>query len=231
MLGHILATYSRLLRPQVGDNFADRTLQEAMDNAREGYQRNPYSATTCSCYVAFLGWEGPEDELDVKSALEIQEEAVRINPSNAFAHSMLAQIYQVVGRRSEALDQIRLAKRLSPRDVNFSHFLSLEAFIHLSMGNWVSAMNLAQSAITLRPLNFYAHVTRIMSLYARDDLEGANAAARELLDVVPDFSAAMFWNVPLPDSLAPIASRLIESRQVTRVQAAVSAVLEELNSS
>ena len=139
-----------------------------------------------------------------------------------------AQVYQVLGRYEEALDEIWLAKRLSPRDVDFSYFLSVEALILMSMGDWEPAVNVAQNAITLSPLNHNGHVTRIMSLYARGDREEVTRAVRDMLNAVPHFSTELVWNVPLPDSLMPSVAPLQESQAITHYPQAVAAVLKDL---
>jgi len=228
MLGHILNTYSGLLRSEVSSEFAAQALKEGINAAREGYQRNPYSATTCSCYVAFLAWIGPVEERNIELALSIQEEAVRVNPANAFVHKTLAQLYVIVERYDEALFEIQLAKRLSPRDGNLTHFMFVEAFIHMSTGNWEPAVTLAQNAVTLSPLNYDAHTTRMVALYALGERENAIVAMREMLGFVPNFSENNVWDVPLPDSLAPIVAPLSESRIISRYQQAVMSIINDM---
>ena len=64
---------------------------------------------------------------DVERALLLQEEALKQNPSSAIVHSQMAQTLQVAGHSERALEEIRIAKRLSPEDMAMTWFLYVEA--------------------------------------------------------------------------------------------------------
>jgi adenylate cyclase len=228
LLGHLNASYALALRAEVTDEFANRKMDEAIEYARRGRELSPFSASACSCYVALLAWVGREDALDPDGAVRIQEDAVRENPSSAISRAVLAKVYQILGRYEEGLEEIGIAKRLSPRDVDLSFFITVEAAINLALGEWESASASAHTAIQLVPLNYDAHAIRILSLYVLGEREQAVSAMETMVDSVPDFRVDSLWNDPLPTSLIPGVSPLVTSLEDTRYRQAVAAILGDL---
>jgi TolB-like protein len=228
LLGHVSTTYARSLRGQVGDDIADEALQDGFEYTRRGRELSPFSATTCSCYVWFLSGGGAAEYLDLDAALEIQEDAVRLNPANAIARAVLGFVYLVHGRYDEALLEAQVAKRLSPRDVALSYFFYVEAAAELGLGNWESAVDLARSAIRLTPLNFDGHAVRIAALYALGDAAAAASAAELLEESIPDFTVQMITDGPMPASLVPSVSPLLNMHEKPRYRQVVAAILEDL---
>ena len=228
LLGHINSAYSQSLRGEVSDEIADQAMRDAIEYARQGRVLSPFSATACSCYVALLAWAGLPEFLDLQTAVEIQETAVELNPANAIAHAVLGKVYQSLGRYDEALREVGLAKRLSPRDVDLSFFLTVEAATQLGLGSWEAAATVAQSATLLLPLNFDAHALRIAALYAMSDIDGATTALRSMENSIPIFSVDMLWNDPLPAPLLRSVSGLMNEQNTPTFREAVAAILEEL---
>jgi len=228
LLGHINSLYSVSLRGQVGDEIADQTMRDAIEYTRRGRELSPFSATACSCYVSLLAWAGLPELLDLETAVEIQQDAVRLNPANAIAHVVLGKVYQMLGRYEEALLEVQIAKRLSPRDVDLSWFLTVQAAIHLGLGDLESAADVAQSAALLTPMNLDAHAIRIAALYALADSDAATSAVDFMRQSIPDFSVNMLWNDPLPESLMPSVSSLVRLQDNPGFRQAVEAILEDL---
>ncbi len=226
LLAHITFAYVTALRSTVGEEVSEKALQEAIGYARRGRELSPFSATTCSCYVYLMAWAG-----NTEAGLDIQEDAVRLNPANSQAHLVLARLYQVNRRYDEALSEVQLAKRLSPRDADLSHYLSTEAAIYLGLGNLESATRVATSAIELTPLNRDAQVIRIVSLYALGRRAEATSAVADMHRYIPNLSMEMLWDEPLPDSLLPSVSSLLESHGNTTYRQAVAAILSDLGRS
>jgi TolB-like protein len=223
LLGHISFAYVTALRPTVSEEASEKALQEAIGYARRGRELSPFSATTCSCYVYLLAWTG-----NPEMGLGIQEDAVRLNPANAQGHLVLAKLYQILRRYDEALSEIQLAKRLSPRDSDLSHYLSTEAAIYLGLGDLESATKFATSAIELIPLNHDAQIMRIVSLYALGNREKAASAVADMLRYIPKLSMEMLWDEPVPDSLLASVSSLLESYGDTTYRQAAAAILADL---
>ena len=228
LLGHISSAYAHSLRGQVGDDIADKALQDAFEYTRRGRELSPFSATTCSCYVWFLAASGVPEFLDLDAAVDIQEDAVRLNPANAVARATLGLVYQIRGQNDEALQEIQIAKRLSPRDDALSYFLYVEAAAHLGLGNWESSADVAQSAVMLTSLNYEGHAVRIVALYAGGDSDGATSALNLMHESIPDFTVKMISDGPMPDSLVTSVSPLLAIDENTTYRQAVSAILADL---
>jgi len=151
-----------------------------------------------------------------------------LNPANAQGRAVLAKLYQIVRRYDEALTEIQIAKRLSPRDTDLSHYLSIEAATYLGLGDLESATNVATRAIELTPLNHDAQVTRIVSLYALGSRSKAVSAVDDMIEYIPNLSLDMLWDEPLPDALVASVSPLLELYENTTYRQAVAAVLTDL---
>lgn len=228
LLGHTNAAYGVWQSAQVSDDIFEKIIRDAFEYVRRGRELSPFSATTCSCYAYFLAGGGLPEMRDLAAALEIQEDAVRMNPANALARAVLGKVYQVLGRYDEALLETRIAKRLSPKDVDLSYFLTVEAAAHLGLGDWESAADVAKSAILLTPLNFSGHAIRIAALYAPGDTDGAASALEFMENSVPNFSVKMLFDAPLSESLAASISPRLNLQDEPRYRQAMAAILEDL---
>ena len=230
LYGHINAVYAFSLAAQVGDDAAEKAMHTAYEYARRGRELSPFSATTCSCYVTFLvGWGLPE-MVDLRAGLEIQENAVRLNPANSFARAVLSMVYLALGRHEEGVAEAQVAKRLSPKDLDLSFFLYVESANQLGLGEWRSAANSAHDAVLLTPFNYDAHAVRIAALHALGDTDGLIVAVAQLKQDVPDFDAGILFDAPLPASLQPKVNHLLAEEESPRFKHAVAAILEETGS-
>lgn len=223
LLGHISFTYVTALRGKITEEASQKALQEALEYTRRGRELSPFGASACSCYVYLLAWTGKPE-----AGLKIQQDAVRLNPANAVAHAIIAKLYQILGQYDEALREIRIAKRLSPRDSSLSFFLSIEAATYLSLGDWQRAVNIAEDAIQLTPLNYDAHVAHILALYAQGKRGTAVSAMHKLAGHFPELSMDMLWDEQLSSPLMAAVSPLLESDENIRYRQAVTTVLTEL---
>lgn len=200
MLAHIDGEYIRTLRPQVSDEFAAQAVARAIGNAQRARGISPFGASACSCHaVLLLASE------DVAGALQLQEEALKVNPASATVHSTLAKILVHVGQLDRALSEIELAKRLSPMDMTMTTLLLFESEIFEALGQFEKAAEVARRATLFSSVNYEAHVVRITSLFALGRLEEARAAKAALFENVPDFSPDAMW---LAQPSAPLASAL-----------------------
>jgi tetratricopeptide (TPR) repeat protein len=225
LLAHIDAVAGIGLRNEMGAEAADAALLRARENARRGRELNPFSASTCSCYAYILTYLG-----EARQAVAMQEEAVRLNPANAQAHAILAKVYENLGRYEEALPEINIAKRLSPRDVDMSFYISIEAAIHLGMGHYEVADQVAQRSIMLTPLNHDAHAISIAALFALERYDEAELARQDLMEQVPLFSADMLWE----SDTAPLWQSMIAVVETTGANAAtyrqlITGIMSNLN--
>jgi len=223
LLGHLNVNYSLGLRPYVTQEFAQAKLREALSFARKGYELSPFAASTCSCYAYILLMT---DELD--AALQLQEDGVKNNPANAFAHAILAMIYTQFQRHDEALTEIRIATRLSPRDMDLSFFRSIEAENLLAMGEYQEAFDVARHAMQLTSQNFDAYVLMAASMYALDRHDDAREAIAALDKNIPGFTPDMLRPGVMPKALEPFVRALPDSNDDIDYQDAVRLILSDL---
>jgi adenylate cyclase len=224
---HTNWAYSVALFGHGRDDAARESLRKAFEYARRDRELSPLSATTCSCYVTFLaGWGLPE-MVDLRAAIEIQENAVQLNPANAFARAVLGPVYLAVERYEQGRRESRVAKRLSPRDLDLCLFLYIEAANDLGLGDWQSAADAARDAVLMTPLNYDGHAVRIAALYALGDAHQLTAAIARLQAAVPDFDVGLLVDAPLPDSMLPKVAHLLDGQDKPRFRQAVAAILRQ----
>jgi len=198
LLSHIDGEYLRTLRGEVTEEFAVDALHRALGYASRARNINPFDATACSCHAALLLIAG-----EVDAAIDIQQLTLDSNPASAMAHSMMAKLLHTVGKDDEALAEIILAKRLSPRDMTLTRDLLFEAEIYAGMGKLEKATRTAYGAILLAPGNYDASILRMITLFALGRTDEARQTLRDMDAIAPNFAIESMWITPLPDILIP----------------------------
>jgi TolB-like protein len=198
LLSHIDGEYLRTLRSGVTAEFATVAHLRALGNASRARSISPFDATACSCHAALLLIAG-----EIDAAIDIQQKTLASNPASAMAHSMMAKLLHTVGKDEEALAEITLAKRLSPRDMTLTRDLLFEAEIYAGLGDLDKAAQTAHGAILLAPGNYDASVIRMVALYALGRTKEAHKTLQDMLEVVPNFTIKSMWITPLPNVLVP----------------------------
>jgi adenylate cyclase len=173
-------------------------LERAIEYGQISRQLSPFEPTVCSCLAAMLLMHG-----DIEEALLLQEESLRQNPSNATVHAVMAKILHVIGEDERALDEITVARRLSPEDMAMTTYLYFEAEIHESTGRFEQAVAVANKALLLAPKNYDAQYIKITSLYASGQREQALATVARLRQNTPaDFRPTSAWGTVFPEAVA-----------------------------
>jgi TolB-like protein len=173
-------------------------LERAIKYGQLSRQLSPFEPTVCSCLAAMLLMHG-----DVEDALLLQEESLRQNPSNATVHAVMAKILHVIGEDERALDEITIARRLSPKDMAMTTYLYFEAEIHESAGRFEQAVIAANKALLLAPQHYDAQYIKITSLYASGQRGQALAAVAKLRqETPPGFRPTSAWGNVFPESVA-----------------------------
>ena len=198
MLNHIEGSYA----VNYAYLFSEQELKEKIERGIEYGQRSrllsPFEPTVCSCLAAMLLMSG-----DVEGARLLQEESLKQNPSSAIVHAVMAKILQVSGDDERALEEITLAKRLSPEDMAMTTFLYFEAAIYQDLGRFSEAVAAANLSLLTSPLNYDAEFVKITSLYASGQRELAQAAIVRLkASSPPDFQPVSGWSQPFAESVA-----------------------------
>jgi TolB-like protein/tetratricopeptide (TPR) repeat protein len=173
-------------------------LERGIEYGQLSRQLSPFEPTVCSCLAAMLLLHG-----DVEEALLLQEESLRQNPSNATVHAVMAKILQVVGDGERALEEITIAKRLSPEDMAMSMYLYFEAEIHQAAGRFDEAIAAASKSRLLAAVNYDSEYIKITSLHASGQRELARTAAARLQATTPaGFEPQSYWTRYFPDAVA-----------------------------
>ena len=198
LLNHIDGSYLVNLRHLLTDEQAEETLQRALDYGDKARLMSPFEPSVCSCQAAMLLMSG-----NVEAAFQLQDESLRHNPSNAVAHAVMAKILQVRGEYELALQEIALAKRLSPRDMAMTSFLNYEAATYLALGRFDEAVRAADQSLSLVPGNHESRFVRILSLLASDDRQEAEVELGRLQELISsDLMPTTGWNEPFPTAVA-----------------------------
>jgi TolB-like protein/DNA-binding SARP family transcriptional activator/predicted Zn-dependent protease len=129
---------------------------------------------------------------DLDRALIHLRSATEMNPSYAQAHFGLAQALIYSGEPAEALAEIEVALRLSPKDPLRSMFLTLRSFCHFSLGDYEDAVIAARLATQLQASETWSQIALIASLVELGRLDEARGAARALRSIDSGFSTERF---------------------------------------
>jgi len=198
LLNHIDGSYLVNLAYLFTPEEQRAVLERSIKYGQISRQLSPFEPTVCSCLAAMLLMHG-----DVEEALLLQEESLRQNPSNATVHAVMAKILHVLGDDERALEEINIARRLSPEDMAMTTYLYFEAEIHESAGRFVEAVAAANKALLLAPKNYDAQYIKITSLYASGQREQAlTAVARLRKDTPSSFRPTSAWGSVFPESVA-----------------------------
>ena len=181
MLNHIDGAYALNLAYKLTKQEFAAKIKRSIEYGERSRQLSPFEPTVCSCLAAMLLANG-----QVEQARLLQEESLKQNPSNAVVHAVMAKILQVDGDPERALEEITIAKRLSPQDMAMSTFLYYEAAIYQELGRFSEAVATAKKALLLAPTNYDAEFVKIVSLYASGQRELAQAALFMLKASTPD---------------------------------------------
>lgn len=114
------------------------------------------------------------------SALEHLSEALRINPSFAFARSAMGSAHNLLGEAERAIPLFQGADRLSPFDLYRFHNLGELASAQCLVGDWEGAAVTAERSLTLAPSYWYARFLKVGAL-ARTGRCGEARAERAIL--------------------------------------------------
>jgi len=198
LLNHIEGTYLLYFSYLFTEDELLSILERGIEYGQLSRQLSPFEPGVCSCLALMLLMHG-----DVEEALLLQEESLRLNPSNATVHGIMAKILNTIGDRERALEEITIARRLSPRDMAMSTYLYIEAEIHEDAGRFDRAIIAANKSLLLAPLNYESEYVKTTSLYASGQRELARAAvARLRRDTPDDFMLESVWHIGFPHSVA-----------------------------
>lgn len=198
LLNHVEGSYVVNLRHLLTDEEAEETRRRGIEYGDKARMMSPFEPSVCSCQAAMMLMSG-----DIEGAFQLQQESLRHNPSNAVAHAVMAKILQVQGDNELALQEVALAKRLSPRDMAMTTFLYFEAAAYQALGRFDEAVKAADQSLLLVPGNYDSRFVRILSLLASGRKDEATFELRRLQEIVSsEYMPSTGWNEPFPESVS-----------------------------
>lgn len=160
-------------------------------------------------------WLGVAEILrgNAKAALDYLDEAVRLNPSFAFAHSASGTALVLAAAPGDAIPRFLQARRLSPFDLYGFHNVGELAAARLLTGDFAGSLEAAQRSMQLSPRYIYASIIAMTALWKLDRREEARKARMQFDALLPDFNADRIVRIPFKDQT--YASRLLEGYVAT----------------
>ena len=145
------------------------------------------------CYIAraFIAMAN----LDSETCLASAKRATELTPSFAYAYSLYGTALSLAGRGKEALPEIDIAMRLSPRDVWKSEFDLHYAFAYFQIGEYAAAARNAENASLPRPGHVTPYWMQLSALGHQGLMEKAQEVLLRMKTNVPDF-ALTEQNIP-----------------------------------
>ena len=125
--------------------FALREYPEAARSFEASRQLNPkYYRATGQLARAYY-WMGKRAEAEdlYAKAIELAQQELAINPSNAAIHVMLARYYAMLNHRSDAIYHLQIALQKRPKDPEYQ---CIAAVIHNQFGERAEAMRYLENA-------------------------------------------------------------------------------------
>jgi serine/threonine-protein kinase len=126
-----------------------------------------------------------------EDARRLAERALRLDPSSALGHSVLADYYTRLAWDWPAAD--REAKRAVQLDPGGVVPLNVSAVLANALGHWDEAVRLLNTAIELDPLNAALYWDLGNARYRSGRFPEAEAAFRRLLQIAPTFASAHWY--------------------------------------
>ena len=116
--------------------------------------------------------------------------AIDTSPNFAYAHGLLGSQHALGGRPDQAVECIDRGVRLSPRDMFGDEYQLYYAFAHFQAGRYADAASAAQLAIQQRPGHPVLYIMAAASYGLGGDTDKAKKSIAQLINLVPNFSAA-----------------------------------------
>jgi adenylate cyclase len=116
--------------------------------------------------------------------------AIDASPNFAYAHGLLGSQHALGGRPDQAVECIDRGVRLSPRDIFGDEYQLYYSFAHFQAGRYADAASAAQLAIQQRPGHPVLYIMAAASYGLGGDTDKAKKSIAQLINLVPNFSAA-----------------------------------------
>jgi adenylate cyclase len=178
MLGY--ACHLSLIFDYVSDR--SETLREGLEAAKRAVELDGRDSFA-HAILGRLYMMAREHEL----AIEKTHEAIELNPYSPQAHYGLGFALVVAGQAKQAIGPLLKAVELSPRDPNLASYGTVLATAHLLLNEPAKSVEWAQIATRQLSSHFIAHMLLVIALTKNGDMQGAERARKNLLELKPDF--------------------------------------------
>jgi len=129
-------------------------------------------------------------QLDVAEAR--YNDALLSNPSDSLARALKGTLHAFRGEGSQALEDAKLALKLSPLDPMKYYYLSLTATAALAAEQYDTALDYANQSFKLNPHHASTLRAAAVANVNLDDIEAAKANVAHLLKLDPEFTVDRF---------------------------------------
>ncbi|WP_176491336.1 adenylate/guanylate cyclase domain-containing protein [Polaromonas sp. AET17H-212] len=129
---------------------------------------------------------------DFDGALQKYRAAIDANPSESLAWLFMGMLYGFTGKDHLALEAIEKAIALSPLDPAKYFYQSLAASVNLSAGNYLRAIELAQTSLRSNTTHVSTHRALIIAQAMSGQIEQAKTQTTKLLALDPGFTISKF---------------------------------------
>jgi TolB-like protein/DNA-binding winged helix-turn-helix (wHTH) protein/thioredoxin-like negative regulator of GroEL len=153
-----------------------------------------------------MGWVLYERKR-IDQALASFEHAAQLNANESWAHASVAAANIALGRPENALEPLRKAMRLSPRDPHLSNWQMFMGAASLHLQRDGEAMDWLNKSVALNPSDPFTHMFLASALALSGREAGAKAQLAELLRLKPEFTLSHFKAVETSDVPAFRAQR------------------------
>ena len=179
-LAEIRHDESNNLSIEVGHEAAVAAMDEALVNARRAVEVAPGLVDGRIWYGHLL-----MHHRRITEGVEQLREAVRLNSSHAQARAELGFGLAILGQVDAAMDEFRLAERLSPNDPRNQRIKTFEALAHLYAGDNDRAVSTAHAVILAQPespITVIPYVVEISGLVREGRLDSAQERVAAFLE-------------------------------------------------
>ncbi|MHC4638578.1 MAG: adenylate/guanylate cyclase domain-containing protein [Planctomycetota bacterium] len=157
-------------------------------------------------YVGLGYWLTMAKKYD--KAIASAERAMALQPNSAEVIHNYAAILSFAGRRKEAIPLFREALRLNPIPPN-SYYRQFAMTLR-EAGQYEEAIAMMKRAIEREPNDHLAHLGMVVNYTYAGRMEEARAAAKEVVRIMPNFSADRFGKV-MPNKDPVVTRRIVEA--------------------
>jgi TolB-like protein/DNA-binding SARP family transcriptional activator len=169
---------------------SSKTVAEGVGLARLALARDPTSAFAQVALGRLQIFAG-----DLQGAIHSLRSAIATNPNFAQAHYGLAQALVFAGQPIDALGEIDIATKLSPKDPLASLFLTLKSFCHFSLGEFAEAESAARTATQMQSRETWSRLALAAALVQLDRRQEAEGLVREARRIEPSLTLASFGDL------------------------------------